>query len=243
MQIYYRFYDDQRTEQQWKNTYQRLSEQRRRKVDGMTTEDGRWQQLLASGLLEDALEAYGCERPYTYQYSQRGKPSLQTEHVSHRLPDAQFSLSHCKKMAACAVDADVIGVDVEMRGRYREAVVRRFFSQREQQCLQEWEEDPVQQDALFTILWTRKEALAKCLDLPLEQVCAQVDVSGTLRSRTEQCWADDMTQTDEIALRQNSVYVRSFFLQDVVLSVASLRESTVVPQEMWWNGADSIDFH
>ena len=109
--------------------------------------------------------------------------------------------------------------------------------------LQEGEEDSVQQDDLFTILWTRKEALAKCLDLPLEQVCAQVDVSGTLRSRPEQCWANDMTQTDEIALRQNSVYVRSFFLQDVVLSVASLRESTVVPQEMWWNGADSIDFH
>ena len=58
-----------------------------------------------------------------------GKPSL-AEH-----PDVHFNLSHAKGIAACVVSDSVCGIDCEAVRPYRENVVRRAFSEEEQQLL------------------------------------------------------------------------------------------------------------
>ncbi len=84
-----------------------------------------------------------------------GKPSL-AEH-----PDVHFNLSHAKGIAACVVSDSVCGIDCEAVRPYRENVVRRAFSEEEQQLLGTVSGE--ERDRLFTRLWTLKEAYVKAL--------------------------------------------------------------------------------
>lgn len=68
-----------------------------------------------------------------------------------------FNISHCKAAIGCIVDSDEVGIDVECTGRYKERLAQYCMSDDELQQIKE-AADP---DALFTMLWTQKEALLK----------------------------------------------------------------------------------
>ncbi len=75
-----------------------------------------------------------------------------------------FSLSHAGGLAVAACSNEPCGVDLECsRGSLREdAVARRFFSDAEVTALHRHGD--------FLALWTKKEAIAKCLGKPLPEL-------------------------------------------------------------------------
>ena len=80
--------------------------------------------------------------------------------------DADLSLSHSGDLAVAAfVRSGRIGVDVELVSDKRKAraVAERFFSEKEKRLISESSEPLIE----FFKLWTRKEALAKCRNMPL----------------------------------------------------------------------------
>ncbi|MBE6969990.1 MAG: 4'-phosphopantetheinyl transferase superfamily protein [Ruminococcaceae bacterium] len=119
--------------------------------------DERRQKVLAAHTVENALRSLGAglllrrfvgDGPFSY--GEFGKPFL---------PDGPpFSLSHGGDLAVLAVGeyGTELGVDVEKNDRpWREAVVRRIFTDEEQLAFDGRGES-------FFRLWTRKEAVLKC---------------------------------------------------------------------------------
>lgn len=180
MKIYYAYVEETRREEVISCDEKRLPEELRKTIATSSTNVTRNQRIVSRLLLMRALEELDATRPYQLLTSERGKIFLADGRVV-------FSLSHTKKYAACAAEESVpkthdrdvsngrdpamaVGIDVEMRGRYDEAFVRRFFTAEEAARLRAFEKDPQQCDLLFTLLWTMKEAACKCLDVPLHSL-------------------------------------------------------------------------
>ena len=84
-----------------------------------------------------------------------GKPSL-AEH-----PEVHYNLSHANGIAACIVSGNECGIDCEKVREYRANVLRRAFSVRERELI---ENTPAEQrDLMFFRLWTLKEAYVKAI--------------------------------------------------------------------------------
>ena len=119
--------DTEEADAKIKDYYASLSPARKEKADAIKSRSSRRQSICAGHLLEDMLRVRGLSAPFSYGMSERGKPFLE---------DVQFSLSHCKGWCACIVADQMVGVDVEMLGRYRDSLCRRFFTEAEQVFLQ-----------------------------------------------------------------------------------------------------------
>lgn len=145
-----------------------LSRQRREKAHRCKSESAKRQSIVSGLLLEENLHEYVGEIEYVF--SERGKPRLKGSDSPH------FSISHCKKYAACAISNTPVGVDVEQVGRGKLAEAERFFCERESRLLTSL--SSAAQDHVFTVLWTAKEAVSKCFDVPLVEVCHQTDFSS-----------------------------------------------------------------
>lgn len=131
-----------------------LPQWRREQALQFRFELGKRQCLLSYKLLQKALkEVYGIDETPAFCYGEHGKPSLE------RYPEIHFNLSHCKEAIACIVADVPVGVDVESVGRYSENVARYCMSD-EEVCVIESSASP--QEA-FTLLWTKKEAVVKCI--------------------------------------------------------------------------------
>lgn len=87
--------------------------------------------------------------------AEHGKPFISDAGADTN--ETHFNISHCKAAIACVTDNDEVGIDVECTGRYKERLARYCMSDEELRQIKE-AADP---DALFTMLWTRKEALLK----------------------------------------------------------------------------------
>ena len=185
--------------------YQALSVMRKQKAEARKSDKARKESIFAGFLLEEMLKEKGVETPIVYAYSKRGKPEVS---------GADFSLSHCKKWCACIVSDLRVGVDVEMLGRYRQSVVERFFTEQEQTFLESEKEDA---DFYFTVLWTCKEALAKCLDLPLPEVCKQFDMHFFLENVKKDTGAQPV-ELGALCYREKTV---AFAMQQCTQAVAS----------------------
>lgn len=95
----------------------------------------------------------GAGEEMEFEYGERGKPVLKGR------PDIHFNISHCKKAVACVVSDKPVGIDIECLGRYKESLAKVVLSDEEMLSVLQTD-DP---DKAFTILWTKKEALLKCL--------------------------------------------------------------------------------
>lgn len=113
----------------------------------------REQHIAAYALLSDALFDAAGIRTARIMREDLGKPYLLGT-------DLQFSLSHCKGMAVCALgDHTPIGVDCEPLRTVRPRVAQRCFSESELRLLDQSD----QPDLLFTRLWTLKESYVKAI--------------------------------------------------------------------------------
>lgn len=102
----------------------------------------RWQQLVCSQLLEGIVSPL----PLQVAYASKGKPYIR--HVPWH-----YNLSHSGDYAALAISDAPVGIDIQQMKPYRKTLVKRFFSEEEQQS--------VMGMTLFYTLWCRKEAYGK----------------------------------------------------------------------------------
>ncbi|MCR5070210.1 MAG: 4'-phosphopantetheinyl transferase superfamily protein [Prevotella sp.] len=108
-----------------------------------------------------------CECAFSYQLlcdmvgfqpdfliGEHGKP-----YVKPPFSDSQifFNLSHCRNAIACVIGDGEVGIDVECTGRYKERLARYCMCDEEMDAILSADEP----DAVFTMLWTKKEALLK----------------------------------------------------------------------------------
>ena len=138
-----------------------ISEVRRARVLGMKNGSAQIRSILAELLLRHALLAeYGLTELPGIGFGEKGKPFFPDR------PDLQFSLSHCKTAAACALDSAPVGVDVqEVRCLRRRAgqcdpPVYRALSAPERAWVKAGR-TAAEQDRRFTAVWTCKEAYGK----------------------------------------------------------------------------------
>ncbi len=165
----------------------------------VSTEGSRWQQLLSEdertraaryrsvrdgryfattrGLLRTILASYVNSDPQrlVFQYSEKGKPSLDTGISETRL---EFNVSHSGGTALLVFARErKLGVDVEqVRENFdHDAIARRFFSEHEQRQLAAL--NPADRFAGFFRCWTRKEAYIKAKGIGLSLPLRDFDVS------------------------------------------------------------------
>lgn len=188
-----------------------LSQCRRERVLATASPETAKQALASSWLLEQSLRQQGVREPFVYEKSERGKPCLKKSGDI----DVHFSLSHTKNFSAVAIAKETVGVDVEQIGRGKENVVNRFFSEGEKEYLKmstkgEWQQ-------IFTLFWTIKEAIAKCLDVSLPQICEEVDASQ---------WAPKvLEQSCSIAVPgKGELFVRSYQVENHIISCACVTQ-------------------
>lgn len=147
-----------------------LPEWRRAEALAYKFESGQAQCAAAYLLLCRILrECYGITEQPRFIIGEHGKPELDLSAGLH------FNLSHCKEAVAAVVAEEPVGIDVEMRGRYRPSLAEYVCSPEELRWLEDG--DRVGQDTLtpgenegdcgrdlrFTQLWTRKESALKLL--------------------------------------------------------------------------------
>ena len=130
-----------------------MPEWRREKVLRIKNPSQQRESAMAYKLLQEMLsEHYGIREPLAFDIGEHGKPSL----AGHE--DIHFNLSHCRRAVACVVDSHPVGVDIECLGRYKRPVAEHTMSEKELSEIAEGDADLV-----FTVLWTKKEALMKLI--------------------------------------------------------------------------------
>lgn len=113
---------------------------------------GRRECALSFLLLAEALhECYGISDVSPFSLGAHGKPFL----ADH--PQVHFNLSHCKKAVLCALHDGPVGVDVECVRSFTDSLLDYTMCEREKDVILS-ASDP---RAMFTSLWTRKEAVVK----------------------------------------------------------------------------------
>jgi len=146
------YIDDDIESLDWDKLITRIPQQRRGKIMSLRNERDRRLGLAAYMLLCEALAVeYGIEAMPHFAYYEGGKPFIADR------PDICFSLSHCRKGAACVVDYAPVGVDMETIRRYNPELARRVLSDEELAVV----ESSVRPDIEFIRLWTMKESYLK----------------------------------------------------------------------------------
>lgn len=112
--------------------------------------------LAAGVLLSYCMNEKGVSLEETPSFNKAGKlyfPEKERFYVN---------LSHGGGYAVCAWDTEEIGVDMEPFRKYKEATAKRICTKAEAQSLSSYQQEEEKNQA-FTILWTRKESIAKLL--------------------------------------------------------------------------------
>jgi len=132
------------------------------------------QYLISRALLRSILSGYTGVLPQYLEFPRNdyGRPELKAS--SERISCLNFNLSHTNGLVLCAVaPVTDIGADVECNSRKTNysGIFSRFFSQQEQNDLQQMQED--KRRYRFFEYWTLKEsyikALGKGLSIPLNR--------------------------------------------------------------------------
>ncbi len=137
-----------------------LSHEELQRLQRFTHDESRRLFLVGRTLLRKTLSQYTGHDPreLEFRYNAHGKPSLKTPVE----PPLEFSVSHTRGLAVCAVAlGDPLGVDVERDRTVSNPleIARRFFAPAEAAAL---EKLPVERrGAAFIELWTLREAFVK----------------------------------------------------------------------------------
>ena len=113
--------------------------------------------LVGNLLVHYVFRKQFTDRPLPeYSFNENGKPFFV------QYPDFQFNISDSKLRVVAAFDTEEIGVDVEYLRTHKMELMQRFFSEEERLCVEKHADDE-QKGWAFTMLWSLKEALVKCL--------------------------------------------------------------------------------
>lgn len=168
----------------------KVDSDRRAKVERISAEKERYRCLGAGLLLADIIEKeLGIHsNNIMLSYGDNGKPSL----VGYK--DFYYNLSHSGDMVVIAYGNVPVGIDVEYlerRNRYNEAVIKRCFTETEQEYAIS------NGDKGFFDIWTMKEAYLKLSGKgvsiplnsftvnPIEQACSDENIKMKLFSEED----------------------------------------------------------
>lgn len=136
-----------------------LSDSRRVYAGKAKHEVLRAERIFSSALAEGLLKKAGFTGPFTYSFSERGKPFLKDG-------DLFFSISHSYPFVAAAVSEKPVGIDIEKldesrRKGWKDIAQSRYGSPKGKA----WAE--LSDFAAFLSYFTRAEAYSKMEDIPL----------------------------------------------------------------------------
>lgn len=154
------------SERVFKNAITLVSEQRADKINNYKNAKSRVESLGATLALEKLLEACDISKPFSYCYSQNGKPSLLNENGPY------ISLTHSDLYSAAVVSNVPVGIDIEKVKDYNQKIVDRFFTQEDKLRIQLTDE--THKNEIFFKMWTFKEAIAKALDIPVANILDKI---------------------------------------------------------------------
>lgn len=137
-------------------------------------------------IVGELLIGYGMEEELKseiqnvrFEKNKYGKPYLKD------YPEFQFNISHSGNFVVCAIDNEIIGIDIEENKpiEYVE-LARKFFTGIE--CDYIMKEDLNKQLSRFYQIWTLKESYIKCcgqgLSLPLTSFSIYIDQSENIKT-------------------------------------------------------------
>lgn len=163
----------------------KIDPERLQKVMHTKADSAKVRSLIAGYLLQVGVKRYLKENragsaesmktfaeavlPLRYRYTDQGKPYLAD------YPDLYFNLSHSGNVAVCAVADCEVGMDVQVYGKGREAVAKRFFTGQEQEMLQRAKEEGRFEEVFFS-LWSIKESYLKYTGLGMKMGLDSFDI-------------------------------------------------------------------
>ncbi|NLX92541.1 MAG: 4'-phosphopantetheinyl transferase superfamily protein [Clostridiales bacterium] len=110
-----------------------------------------------------------------FDLTQAGKP-----YVFNRC-DVHFNISHSGNRVVCAVHDKPVGIDIQkMKEPRLEALAKRFFTQKEQECF--FSTPPDTRKVQFFKIWTAKESYIKFLGTGMKDVKKDIDESCVIRT-------------------------------------------------------------
>lgn len=145
---------------------------RRQRINQIKLEEDRLRSIGAGLLLRYAYLKAGHTvedwNSLDFMEGENGKPFLSEEQFF-------FSLSHSGDWVVCAVDSQIIGIDIEQMKDCKLQVAKRFFALKEYEQLQAQGENRV----LFYKMWTAKESYTKMtgtgLTVPMSEIVCEVE--------------------------------------------------------------------
>lgn len=158
--------------------YHALPRWRQAVADKYIHQGSRRESIVAFSLLQQLLrQYYGLRFVPPFSFNEHGKPYLS------EYPDIHFNISHCKNAVVAVVSDEEIGVDVEAVGRYKESLAD--FCMNAEECRRiDDADDP---DLEFTILWTKKEAVAKLVGTGItDNIKDMLVIHNDIHTNTEQ---------------------------------------------------------
>ena len=158
--------------------------------------------IVARGILRQLLGDYLQLNPnqVEFGYGDRGKPFLSSSLGNISL---QFNVSHSQEYALLGFSLNhPIGVDIEYLRQMPDAlkIAQRFFSRREFSLLRN--AAPEQQNQLFFLLWTAKEAYLKAIGIGLSGMLDNVEITFD----TTQIPCHPSIEQNRVALTDWSLY-------------------------------------
>ena len=144
-------FEDEQLFNEW---HERMSTERKKKIDAYKVNGSKRLSLGAGVLLEKALSEAGIDK-YELIYNDKNKPSIKGR------SDIFFNISHSGNMAALAVSDKTVGVDIEEDRHFEDNLVAYVFSESDRETAKKlalWQD---KLDMAYTTLWTVKESIMK----------------------------------------------------------------------------------
>ncbi|MCI8483899.1 MAG: 4'-phosphopantetheinyl transferase superfamily protein [Lachnospiraceae bacterium] len=159
--------------------YEKLSQERRRKIDGYHFRKDKNLSLGAGILLDRGLSDYGLrEKQAVIQHGKYGKPYLLND------PQIHFNLSHSGQMVLAVFSQTEVGCDIEWIGEGEEELAQKFFCSEEYDYIK-GQPEGVKRSQAFYRIWTLKESFLKAsglgLGLSLDAFEIIIDSDGSPR--------------------------------------------------------------
>ena len=210
------YIDDHSAQTDLNIAWPKLSAQRREYLQHFRRESDRRAGAAAYLLLCRGLrEEYGILEKPIFDFGPQGKPELRMENgrwimdngqwtmdngqwemdnEERRMengewkgPNIHFNLSHCDEAAACVIDNQPVGIDVETISAYDPQLLPLTMNLSEQQAIIKSDYP----ERVFACLWTMKEAMLKCLGTGLSDDLPNLLIDIQKEDYTSLCEACD----------------------------------------------------
>lgn len=145
--------------------------------------------------------------------SRQGKPYLDKYNF------IKFNISHTKSLVLCAFSDADIGIDVEKISDFRESIIKKVLSSREEDILESYVDDKLNYNRVFYKFWTLKESYLKYRGSGLVKDLFNIEF-----------YNDDFLNIENISCKDGTVSLQSKIIEkEYILSICySKREEKII---------------